>query len=157
VASDPGVEDPTAQQLIDQERRLQPAHFGHDQAWQLGTLLVDLAQARRLGVSIAINLGAQEVFRAGLAGSSHDNDGWLKRKFETVARFSTSSLAVRRRLGNDADAYALNGLDPKWYALAGGAFPLRVNGLIVGAVGVSGLHENDDHSLVIEALQSFLT
>ena len=45
------------------------------------------------------------------------------------------------------------GLDRAAYAFAGGAFPIRVNGALVGTVGVSGLTDVEDHDLVVEALE----
>ena len=49
------------------------------------------------------------------------------------------------------------GLDANDYALAGGGFPIRVTGIgVVGAVGVSGLAERDDHNLVVRAIAEHL-
>jgi uncharacterized protein (UPF0303 family) len=43
------------------------------------------------------------------------------------------------------------------YALSGGSFPLRVNGAgVIGAITVSGLHQRDDHELVVAAICSQL-
>jgi uncharacterized protein (UPF0303 family) len=40
------------------------------------------------------------------------------------------------------------------HAAFGGAFPLRVRGSLIGAVGVSGLAQEDDHDLVVEVLKA---
>ena len=43
------------------------------------------------------------------------------------------------------------------YAPHGGGFPLRVRGTgVVGVVLVSGLPQQDDHALIVEALEAFL-
>ena len=42
--------------------------------------------------------------------------------------------------------------DPKRFCPSGGAFPIRVNDRIVYTVSVSGLHEGEDHELVVRAL-----
>ena len=145
------------QTLLEQERTLQFDAFSHDDAWMLGTRLRALAAEQALPVAIAITLGDQRVFHAGLAGASADNDGWLERKFAVVRRYGHSSLAVGvefRSRGVDFDVDSR--LDPTRFAAHGGAFPLFVRGLIVGMVGVSGLPQLDDHALVVEALGAHL-
>ncbi|WP_104081954.1 heme-degrading domain-containing protein [Cryobacterium sp. Y11] len=139
--------------LLEQESALQFDSFGHDAAWELGSRLRALAAERSLPVAIVIMLGDQRVFHAGLAGASADNDAWIERKFAVVRRYGHSSLAVGeefRSRGLDFDRDSR--LDPAVFAAHGGAFPLRVRGLVVGIVGVSGLPELDDHALVVEAL-----
>jgi uncharacterized protein (UPF0303 family) len=145
------------QTLLEQERTLQFDAFSHDDAWMLGTGLRTLAVEQALPVAIAIMLGDQRVFHAGLTGASADNDGWLERKFAVVRRYGHSSLAVGvefRSRGVDFDVDSR--LDPTRFAAHGGAFPLFVRGSIVGMVGVSGLPQLDDHALVIEALGAHL-
>ena len=145
------------QTLLEQERTLQFDAFSHNDAWMLGTRLRTLATEQTLPVAIAIMLGDQRVFHAGLAGSSADNDGWLERKFAVVRRYGHSSLAVGvefRSRGVDFDVDSR--LDLTRFAAHGGAFPLFVRGSIVGMVGVSGLPQLDDHALVVEALGAHL-
>lgn len=138
--------------LAEQEERLQYQRFGHDEAWQLGSRIRELAHRRGLPVAIGVDLGEQAVFRAGLPGSTRDNDRWLARKFATVRYFTKCSLATMA-MGQDPGVYAHLGLDRATYAFAGGAFPIRVNGALVGTVGVSGLTDVEDHDLVVEALE----
>ncbi|NTW41365.1 MAG: hypothetical protein HGA44_16065, partial [Cellulomonadaceae bacterium] len=45
------------------------------------------------------------------------------------------------------------GLDPAVHALAGGGVPVRVHGSTVGVAVVSGLTDEEDHALVVEALR----
>lgn len=145
------------QTLLEQERTLQFDAFSHNDAWMLGTRLRTLAAEQTLPVAIAIMLGDQRVFHAGLAGSSADNDGWLERKFAVVRRYGHSSLAVGvefRSRGVDFDVDSR--LDLTRFAAHGGAFPLFVRGSIVGMVGVSGLPQLDDHALVVESLGAHL-
>lgn len=48
---------------------------------------------------------------------------------------------------------ALTGLPLRDFAVAGGGFPILVEGVgCVGAVIVSGLPQRDDHALVVEIL-----
>lgn len=155
------TEDP--QTLIaaieDQERRLVLTSFTEADAWALGCLLVNLATERQLPVAVDIRRGTQQLFHAGLPGSSADNDAWIERKVRVVYRFAASSYLVGRRLaakGQQLDAAM--GVDPARYAAHGGAFPIRVPGAgVIGVVTVSGLPQADDHALVVEALETFLT
>jgi uncharacterized protein (UPF0303 family) len=144
-------------QLEQQERELVLQRFEPAEAWRLGCLLVTLATERRLPVAIDIRRGRQQLFHAGLAGSTADNDEWIKRKVRVVQRYGASSYLVGRRLaakGEELDAAM--GVDPARYAAHGGAFPIRVDGAgIVAVVTVSGLPQADDHALVVEALTRF--
>lgn len=144
------------QDVLDQEQELRLPSFGHDEAWQLGCRLVRLATERRLPVAVAIDLGEQHVFRCGLPGSSADNDAWLTRKAATVRRWGHASYWMSLRTAPMTRPYARLGVAPEVYAFAGGAFPLAIGGALVGVVGVSGLPQEDDHALVVEALRAHL-
>ena len=139
--------------LLKQERDIRFESFDHDDAWAVGSALRQYAAERNLPVSIAIMLGEQRAFHAGLPGSTADNDDWLARKFRVVRHFGHSSLAV----GTDFRARGLDfetdsGLEVALHAAHGGAFPLIVGGAIVGVVGLSGLAQREDHALVVDAL-----
>lgn len=140
------------------EDRLVLDRFDDDDAWRLGSLLVERARGRDLPVAVAIRRNGQRLFHAALPGSAADNDDWLQRKMNVVDRFSRSSYLVGTRWraqGEDFDTGAR--LDPRTFAAHGGAFPLRVRGVgVVGAVAVSGLPQEDDHALVVEVLAEFL-
>ncbi|RLV08920.1 hypothetical protein CTZ27_09340 [Streptomyces griseocarneus] len=140
------------------ERRLVHDHFGNDDAWELGSLLVSLARARGAAVTITIRRGPQRLFHCALPGTSADNDAWLDRKCRVVERYAESSLLVGARFRAKGRTFENDSrLDPDRYAAHGGAFPLRVRGTgVVGAVAVSGLRQTEDHALVVEALERFL-
>jgi uncharacterized protein (UPF0303 family) len=153
-------EDP--QKLIaaieEQENRLVFPSFTETEAWELGSLLVRLAAERGLPVALDIRRGRQQLFHAGLPGSTADNDAWIERKVRVVYRYGASSYLVGRRLaakGRELDAS--QGVDPALYAAHGGAFPVRLPGAgVIGVVTVSGLPQADDHALVVEAIERFL-
>lgn len=143
--------------LEEQEHRLTFTRFDNDDAWALGCLLVDLGTGRDLPIVIDIRRGGQQLFHSALAGSTADNDAWAQRKARVVERFGASSYLVGRRLAaqsRELDA----GLDPAEYAAHGGAFPVRVPHIgVVGVVTVSGLPQGDDHALVVEAIEDYLS
>jgi uncharacterized protein (UPF0303 family) len=151
------VTDELITSLERQEAELVFGRFDNADAWRLGCLLVSLATERSLPVAIDIRRGTQQLFHAGLAGSTADNDAWIARKVRVVERYGASSFLVGRRLaaqGQELDASM--GVDPADYAPHGGAFPIRIADVgVVAVVTVSGLPQAEDHALVVEALRSF--
>ncbi|MFJ2773380.1 heme-degrading domain-containing protein [Streptomyces sp. NPDC087300] len=148
---------PSIAELEAQEARLTLPRFTYDDAWALGTLLVELARERRAPVAIDIRRGGQQLFHAALPGSTPDNDAWIDRKRRVVERYGCSSYLVGSRFRAKGTTFEdASRLDPDVYAAHGGAFPLAVEGVgVVGVVVVSGLPQIADHALVVEALERF--
>ena len=146
-------------QLQEQERRLQFTRFTNDDAWALGSLLVTMARDRGLPIAIDIRRHGHQLFHAALPGTNPDNDRWIERKIRVVDRFGSASFLVGRKLahtGRVLDEGA--GAEPMLYAPHGGSFPIIIRDVgQVGTVTVSGLPQQDDHALVVEALESFLS
>lgn len=146
------------ERLVAEEAELRFASFTLEDAWVLGGRLRAAAAAAGHPVAIAVWLGQQRVFHTALPGSSADNDGWLDRKHRVVERFGRASMLVGeefRAKGEDFDTHAR--LDPREYAAHGGVVPIRLDdGAVIGAVGVSGLPQQDDHDLVVAQLRAFL-
>jgi uncharacterized protein (UPF0303 family) len=143
-----------------QERSLVFTRFDNDDAWRLGCELVEIARERDLGVTIDIRRGTQQLFHAALPGTTADNDDWIQRKVRVVQRFEESSYLVGLRSIAAGVPFvdARDDLPVAQYAAHGGSFPIRVRDVgVVGAVTVSGLPQEADHALVVEALRSFLS
>ncbi|MET9498870.1 heme-degrading domain-containing protein [Streptomyces sp. NPDC006552] len=149
---------PDIETLEEQERRLVLDSFTYDDAWALGTLLVELARERRAPVAVDITRGGQQLFHAALPGATPDNDAWIARKRRVVERYQASSYLVGSRFRAKGTTFEDSSrLDPDTYAAHGGAFPLTVRGAgVVGVVVVSGLPQIEDHALVVEALERFV-
>ena len=143
-------------ELEAQEARLRFTTFTNEDALRLGLLIVRLATERSLGITVDITRGEQQLVHIALDGSTADNDEWIARKTRVVRRFAASSLLVGLRQG---DAFnATFDLPLALYAAHGGSFPVVVEGVgLVGTVTVSGLPQRDDHALVVEALEKFLS
>jgi uncharacterized protein (UPF0303 family) len=144
--------------LTADEEELVLDRFDEDDAWRLGSLLVQRGRAEGLPLAIAIRRNGQRLFHAALPGSAADNDRWLQRKMNVVDAFGHASFLVgtRWRLsGGDFDVDAR--LDPREFAAHGGAFPLLVRGAgCVGSIAVSGLPQAEDHAFVVRVLAEFL-
>ncbi|GAA0906887.1 heme-degrading domain-containing protein [Streptomyces thermoalcalitolerans] len=149
----PGIEE-----LEAQERRLVLPRFTHDDAWELGCLLVEMARERQAPVAVDIHRAGQQLFHAALPGSTPDNDAWIARKRRVVERYGSSSYLVGARFRAKGTTFEESSrLDPDRYAAHGGSFPLHVEGAgVIGAVTVSGLPQLEDHRMVVEALERFL-
>lgn len=144
--------------IEDQERRLVLPRLDNDDAWRLGTVLVELARARSAPVAIDIRRNGQQLFHCALPGTSADNDAWIERKVRTVNRYGHSSYLVGLRFKAKGTTFEESSrLDPDVYAAHGGAFPIILAGTgPVGTVTVSGLPQRDDHELVVAALEDYL-
>ncbi|MFF8864597.1 MULTISPECIES: heme-degrading domain-containing protein [unclassified Streptomyces] len=150
---------PSVEELQEQERRLVFRRFTHDDAWALGSLLVEMARERRAPVAVDIHRAGQQLFHAALPGSTPDNDAWIARKRRVVERYGAASYLVGARFRAKGTTFEDSSrLDPDTYAAHGGSFPVHVENVgVVGAVTVSGLPQLEDHRLVVEALERFLT
>lgn len=150
-------DDDRLTELLAQERELELSSFSNEDAWDLGSRLVDAAREQGLAVTIDIRRGDQQLFHHALAGTSADNDAWIERKVRVVRRFGHSSLYMGetyRQAGSSIEEVHL--LDPTRYAAHGGAFPINVRGVgLVGVVTASGLPQVEDHRLVVAALREF--
>lgn len=146
------------EQLLQEEQELQFATFNEEDAWKLGSQLVELARSRNLPVTVDITRGTHQLFHAALRGTSPDNDEWVKRKVRLVYRFGHSSFYVGQVLKSKGktleQSYLVSESD---YAPHGGCFPIIVkNTGIVGTITVSGLPQEEDHKLVVEAVRKYL-
>ncbi|MFF3870727.1 heme-degrading domain-containing protein [Streptomyces sp. NPDC001978] len=149
---------PSIEELEAQERRLVFRQFTYDDAWALGSLLVELARERQAPVAIDIHRAGQQLFHAALPGSTPDNDAWIARKRRVVERYGSASYLVGARFRAKGTTFEESSrLDPDVYAAHGGSFPVTVENVgVIGSVTVSGLPQLQDHRLVVEALERFL-
>jgi len=151
--------DEILKQLLQEEQELQFTKFNEDTAWQIGSQLVERAVGEGLPVTIDITRGDHQLFHASLRGTSADNDEWIKRKVRLVYRFGHSSFYMGQYLKSKGksleEAYLIF---ESLYAPHGGCFPIIVTGTgMIGTITVSGLAQEDDHKLVVQAIRDFLT
>ncbi len=146
------------ERLLEQEERLRFPFFNEESAWELGCLFAQRAKRDALAITVDIAMKDRVLFRHSRAGTSPDNQAWIKRKKRTVNRFGHSSFYIGKKLESlgltMSEKYYLSERD---YAAHGGCFPLRVEGVgVIGTVTVSGLPQEEDHALVVEVLSAFL-
>ena len=149
---------PSVAELAAEEDELQFASFTNDDAWELGTALVEGARRQGAPVAIDISRNSHTLFHVALPGATPDNDSWIARKQRVVQRFGHSTLYMRQVFVERGTTFeeAL-GLDPQRYAAHGGGFPVIVRSVgPVGVMVVSGLPQLEDHRMVVSALRAHL-
>jgi uncharacterized protein (UPF0303 family) len=150
--------DETLKQLLAEEQELQFTRFNENTAWQIGSRMVEQCVKNGLPVTIDITRGDHQLFHASLRGTCADNDEWVKRKVRLVYRFGHSSFYMGQLLRSKGksleEAYLLPESD---YAPHGGCFPVIVKDTgVIGTITVSGLAQEDDHKLVVQAVRDYL-
>ncbi|MBB5702689.1 uncharacterized protein (UPF0303 family) [Ochrobactrum daejeonense] len=145
-------------QIVRQEQALIFPSFDENEAFALGHRIRDIAVNEKLGIAIEISLWDRQLFYATTAGSTGDNQEWLRRKFNVVRRFHASTYRLVLEQNREDRMFAPHkALNVEDYALAGGGFPIRVSGAgVIGAVIVSGLPQREDHNLVVRAVAGHL-
>jgi uncharacterized protein (UPF0303 family) len=140
-----------------QEERLNFSSFSEEEAWRLGSSMRARALERKLPLVMDIRIGIRPLFYAALPGTTPENPDWVRRKVNTVYRFEACSYRVVLEYKLKGNAFDVSrGLDPINYAPAGGGFPIRIAGNVVGCVTVSGVPQRDDHNFVAESLSLHL-
>ncbi len=141
-----------------EESELRFPSFSNDEAIALGASIAERARSRSLAVTIDVARAGQQLFHCALDGTTADNDQWILRKSRVVMRFGHASFLIGLRLKlagmGIEEKYCVSPLE---YSAHGGSFPVNVKGVgVVGTVTVSGLPQEEDHSLVVESIRDFL-
>lgn len=130
--------------------------ISQDICLQLGQKLVSDAKSfEDKPLAVRVILDDTIVFQYLMNGTGADNIRWMDRKCATVMR--TGHCSLRRAVLNE-----LEGKTEPWmadefhYAFCGGAFPLKVNGVLRGIACVSGLPHLRDHKRLSDTLAAFL-
>ncbi|KAL4909161.1 hypothetical protein BDW74DRAFT_78198 [Aspergillus multicolor] len=162
--------------------------FTSTTAWNLGLALrsriLALPSSQRKPALISISLGSTNsatgtphiIFQCATEpGTVPDNDMWVRRKRNTVERWGVSSWLMRRKIIAGLEEGSTVGVEEAFvrkyglgsssggrnaddYAVHGGGFPVRVNGVdgVVGVIVVSGLKQEDDHQVIVETVREFI-
>ena len=141
-------------ELEEQLAELRFTSLSHEDALALGMDLAARAEERNWPLAVSVFLGDQHLFRYACPGTTSENDDWIERKRKTVYHFQEPSFLVgQRMISQGKDFFAESGLSAD-FAAHGGGFPLFVGDTFVGAVVASGVPQQDDHALVVEALRA---
>ncbi len=146
-----------AEVLSSQEQLLVFPHFSNETAFELGCRIVRKAQEEGKAIAVEIIRNGWSIFKVAMPGTRPDNDGWLRRKANTVRQFQRSSLAVKVMMEQKGSTMADRSLSPDDFVFFGGGFPIALEGTgVVGSICVSGLHHTEDHQMIADACAEWL-
>lgn len=140
--------------VIEQEKALVFPEFDEAIAFKLGVALRDAALAGGYSIVADVRSWDRPLFYMALPGTTGDNPNWVRRKANLVRTVMKSSYRVVLEKSWPEEYFPpRRGLDNMEVVLAGGSFPIRVKGAgMIGAITASGLHERDDHRVVVDAI-----
>ena len=145
----------TRKRLLEEEAELVFDRFTDQDAWILGSWMVEQSRERQYPVAIDIQRSSHRLFHFSFDGASENNAHWIAGKAAVVRRFGHSSYYVGGTTGPQEDEKLL---PLEQFAAHGGAFPLIIRNVgPVGHVAVSGLTSEEDHAFVVEALRMLKT
>lgn len=147
------------EKMLQEEQVLQFTRFDEITAWEIGSQLVQHGMENNLPITIDITRGEHQLFHVSLPGTAADNDEWVKRKVRLVNRFGHSSFYMGQLLKSKGKRIEEAYLIPEGeFAPHGGCFPIFIKGTgMVGTITVSGLAQEDDHQLVVQTIQRYLS
>lgn len=150
--------DTLLKKLEDQEKMLQFPYFNCETALHIGMALINNAKAIGRPITIDICKNGMQLFHYAFEGTSLDNENWIIRKNRVVQRFSKSSYYVGQRLESLGKTIEEKyGISSSLYAPYGGAFPIIIkNTGVIGSITVSGLHQGEDHDLVVNTIEEYI-
>jgi uncharacterized protein (UPF0303 family) len=152
--SDVGSEFTATAALLQEEVSLRLPAVNELTCYEIGSAIAARSVENNLPVTVAVYLGDRLVYKAALPGSSVDNDVVIAGKQKVSGIGNHSSLYERNRhLESGTTFEEATGSGFPEYAPFGGAVPLHTeDGQPAGLVIVSGLTQEEDHSLAVAAI-----
>lgn len=140
----------SADDVLAHEKKYRFRKFDNQLALNIALKIIQKVKDNNLkSVRIRITYEDEVVFYYLMQGKNKSN--WLDRKTKTVLTTSHSSLYTFL-MADKNPVYEEMKADEQ-YCIGGGGFPIFVKDELKGAICVSGLPHEDDHSLIIEVLK----
>ena len=136
-------------------RKIELETFNNRIGLEMGLAVVNLAKERNQNIAVQVERLNHIIFLYVDDNLPTDKHNWLRRKANVVKNFEESSLSVKFDLINGNmtldETFALNSNN---YLAKGGSIPIFVkNAGMVAIITVSGLRDEEDHKIVIDALK----
>ena len=142
--------------LEKQEKELVFDSFSNHDALELGKTLADKLVGSERPIAIVIRIGEFTVFQYTMKGKEESHFGWANKKANLVEQIGHSSMYGRIAHVENGD-FAEYDDGNEHYAFACGAFPIctKSEGRI-GVIGLSGLVDPEDHTVIVETIGEIL-
>ncbi len=141
---------------LEQLTGLDVASFDNDDAVDLGLIAVAVIREGDRNLAVQIMVGDEPAFRANLKNTGSGNDPWLAGKAAVARHFAEPSLLVKLRQEEAGTTLEQQGLDFETYRAHGGSVPIRIDGVVVGTITMSGEPDVVDHAAAIETVRRYL-
>lgn len=140
-------------ELLDEEMGLVLKGFSRKDALDLADILLERVKPYDKPIIIEIEVNKLVIYRYFMDGTIEDGALWLARKRNSVNLMSMSSLRFQYWLKQKGATIASRHLNTSDYIDCGGGYPIRIEGMgVMGSVCVTGLHDLDDHQLIVDSL-----
>jgi len=136
-------------------RKIELDKFDNRIGFAIGLAIVNLAKERNQNIAVQVERLNHIIFLYVDDNLPADKHNWLRRKANVAKHFEESSLSVKHDLINGKMTLEKTfALDEKEYLAKGGAIPVFVKHAgMIAVVTVSGLHDEEDHKIIIDALR----
>ena len=151
-------ESSMAQKNIEKQsiiKQIELDSFSNRTAFEMASKIIELAKNRNQNIAVEIMRLNHTIFLYVDDNLPADKHNWLRRKANVAKQFEESSLSVKNDLkeGNMTLEKTF-GLDEKDFIAKGGSIPIFIKNVgMVGVITVSGLHDEEDHKIIIDALK----
>ena len=136
-------------------KKIEIDSFSNKLGLEIGLAIVDLAKERNQNIAVQVERINHTIFLFVDDNLPKDKHNWLRRKANVTKHFEESSLSVKNDLAKgNMTLEKTFALDEKEYLAKGGSIPIFVkNAGMTAIITVSGLHDVEDHKIIIEALK----
>ncbi|EDP72281.1 hypothetical protein FBALC1_14307 [Flavobacteriales bacterium ALC-1] len=136
-------------------KKIELDSFNNRIGLEIGLAIVNLAKKRNQNVAVKIERLNHSIFLFVDDNLPSDKHLWLRRKANVAKHFEESSLSVKNDLAKGNMTLGKTfALDEKEYLAKGGSIPVFVKTAgMIAIITVSGLHDEEDHKIIIDALK----
>ena len=136
-------------------KRIELDKFNNRLALEMGLSILELARDRSQTIAINVSRLNHCVFQFIDDTLPADKHEWLRRKANVAKHFEESSLSVKKDLIKGKMTLEKTfGLDDANFVARGGSIPIFVRGIgMIATITISGLRDEEDHQLIIDALK----